>query len=611
MTATATVHRIDVERIRADFPILQQVVNGYPLVYLDNAATTQKPRQVIEALVRYYETTNANIHRGIHTLSMRATDQYEGVRGKVARHIGAQHLEHVIFTRNTTEAINLVAHAWGSTRLKAGDEIVLTEMEHHSNIVPWQLLAARTGAAIRYIRVNDAGYLDPASIHETIGPRTRIVSVVHASNVLGTINPVAEIARLAQAQGAVVLVDGAQSAGHLPVDVEALGCDFFAFSAHKMLGPTGVGVLWGRGERLNAMDPFLGGGDMISIVREDSSTWAELPHKFEAGTPNIADVIAFGAALDYLAELGAADLRAHEEELTAYAMDALRRIDGLSIHGPTNVADRVGAVSFKLGDVHPRLATLDPFLEDIDARVITTAEFGAGAVDEDLDELRARRPMPHRAVPFVGDHVAHERLVGIRRVKNPVGVGRKPEDGHGRWITFAVEGLYGEGAFRIAQRGASADVEQCPHGEGDRLIEAGSRPFVLDELQSPLGLLVVRDAGAKGVHDDQRQVGIERGEVVVEQRVRLCAGRAWRSVRRENFHAHEQGVGNLQRSRVGRRILARHRAVQRVTKHRRAVAGGEMQDDVGGVSAAWWREDDGRLFAGLVLCAQGVGARKT
>ncbi len=353
MTATATAGRIDVERIRADFPILRQVINGYPLVYLDNAATTQKPRQVIDALVAYYETTNANIHRGIHTLSMRATDQYEAVRGKAAGHIGAADPHHIVFTRTTTEAINLVAHAWGSSRLKAGDEIVLTEMEHHSNIVPWQLLAARTGAVLRYIRIDDAGYLSQDSMREVIGPKTRVVSVVHASNVLGTINPVAEIAQMAHAVGAVVLVDGAQSAGHLPVDVEALGCDFFAFSAHKMLGPTGVGVLWGRGELLNAMEPFLGGGDMISVVREESSTWAELPHKFEAGTPNIADVIAFGAALDYLAAFGAPVLRAHEEDLTAYAMDALRRIDGLVIHGPARVADRVGAVSFSLGEIHP------------------------------------------------------------------------------------------------------------------------------------------------------------------------------------------------------------------------------------------------------------------
>jgi cysteine desulfurase / selenocysteine lyase len=353
MTAAPRAHAIDTQLIRADFPILHQQVNGYPLVYLDNAATTQKPRQVINALVEYYETNNANIHRGIHTLSMRATEQYEGVRAKAAKHIGATHPEEIVFTRNTTEAINLVAHAWGSTSLKPGDEIVITEMEHHSNIVPWQMLAARTGASLRYIRVGESGHLDEASIRDTIGPRTRLVSVVHVSNVLGTINPVAEIAALAHAQGAVVLVDGAQSAGHVPVDVGELGCDFFAFSAHKMLGPTGVGVLWGRRELLEQMDPFLGGGDMIHQVREEVSSWAELPHKFEAGTPNIADVIAFGAAIDYLQSFGSAALRAHEEELTAYALDRLQGIDSVVLHGPVSVEDRVGAISFSLGDIHP------------------------------------------------------------------------------------------------------------------------------------------------------------------------------------------------------------------------------------------------------------------
>jgi cysteine desulfurase / selenocysteine lyase len=353
MTAAAAAHATDIERIRADFPILQQRVNGFPLVYLDNAATTQKPRHVISALVEYYETSNANIHRGIHTLSMRATDQYEAVRAKAARHIGAAQAEEIIFTRNTTEAINLVAHAWGGKFLKQGDEIVITEMEHHSNIVPWQMLAARTGANLRYIRVDDSGRLDQASIRESIGPGTRLVSLVHVSNVLGTINPVAEVARLAHAYGALVLVDGAQSAGHVPVNVAALGCDFFAFSAHKMLGPTGVGVLWGRRELLEQMDPFLGGGDMIHRVNEDASTWAELPHKFEAGTPNIADVIAFGAALDYLQALGLAALRAQEEELTAYALERLQRLDELVVHGPLGVEDRVGAISFSLGAVHP------------------------------------------------------------------------------------------------------------------------------------------------------------------------------------------------------------------------------------------------------------------
>ncbi|MGI8926255.1 MAG: cysteine desulfurase [Tepidiformaceae bacterium] len=345
--------KIDVQAIRRDFPILGEIVNGYPLVYLDNAATTQKPRQVIAALTRYYETTNSNIHRGIHTLAVRATEQYEGVRPKVARHIGASRPDEIIFTRNTTEAINLVAHAWGDENLREGDEILLTEMEHHSNIVPWQLLARRKGAVLRFAAITDDGYLDMASLREQIGPRTKLVSMVHMSNVLGVINPVAEVADIAHRAGAVVLVDGAQSAPHLPVDVAALGCDFFAFSAHKMLGPTGVGVLWGRQELLEQLEPFLGGGEMISVVKPEGSTWAELPHRFEAGTPNIAEVIAFGTALDYLAELGMANVRDHEMALTQYALDCLGATEGVRLQGPLRVEDRGGAVSFTLEGVHP------------------------------------------------------------------------------------------------------------------------------------------------------------------------------------------------------------------------------------------------------------------
>ncbi|MFN0095383.1 MAG: cysteine desulfurase [Dehalococcoidia bacterium] len=344
---------MDTQRIRADFPILSEVVNGKPLVYLDNAATTQKPRAVIDALVRYYETQNANIHRGIHTLAVRATDAYEAVRPKVARFLNATSPEEIIFTRNTSEAINLVARAWGDRNLRAGDEIVLTQMEHHSNIVPWQLLAARTGALLRYAEVTDGGYLDIVSLRSLIGPKTKVVSVVHMSNVLGVINPVADIAAMAHEHGAIMVVDGAQSAPHLPVDVQALGCDFFALSAHKMLGPTGVGVLWGKKPILEAMDPFLGGGDMISLVREEASTWADLPHKFEAGTPNIADVIAFGAALDYMAPIGMDAIRAHEVDLTGYAIDRLRSLPEISIHGPLDVAHRGGAVSFTVDGVHP------------------------------------------------------------------------------------------------------------------------------------------------------------------------------------------------------------------------------------------------------------------
>jgi cysteine desulfurase/selenocysteine lyase len=350
---------INPREIRKDFPILEQQVNGRPLVYLDNAATTQKPRQVIEALVRYYETSNANIHRGIHTLAVRATEQYEAVRGKTAVFLKASHAEDIVFTRNTTEALNLVARAWGDANVHEGDEIVLTLMEHHSNIVPWQQLARRTGAVLRYAGITPEGKLDLDEVRGMIGPRTKVVSVVHMSNVLGTINPVAEIGEMARKAGALMVVDGAQSAPHLPVDIEALGCDFFAFSAHKMLGPTGVGVLWARRGLLETMEPFLGGGDMIALVRQDESTWADVPHKFEAGTPNIADVIAFGAALDYLGNLGMGAVRAHEMALTAYAMEQLSSIEGLKMHGPERADERGGVVSFAMNLAHPHdIATI-------------------------------------------------------------------------------------------------------------------------------------------------------------------------------------------------------------------------------------------------------------
>ena len=358
MPISVAAQPIDTARIREDFPILSQQVHGRPLVYLDNAATTQKPRQVIDALVRFYETTNANIHRGIHTLAVRATEQYEGVRLKAAHHIGAHNPRDIVFTRNTTEAINLVARAWGDANLHAGDEIVLSEMEHHSNIVPWQLLAGRTGAILRYVPFDEHGYLDVDALRALVGEKTRLVTLVHASNVLGTINPIADVAEIAHAAGALVLVDGAQSAPHMPVDVTALGCDFFAFSSHKMLGPTGVGVLWAREDLLEAMDPFLGGGEMISVVRPDHSTWADVPHRFEAGTPNIADVVAFGAALDYLRDLGMDRVREHEMMLTAHAIDRLSSIEGLRIHGPRDVAARGGAVSFSLPGVHPHDASM-------------------------------------------------------------------------------------------------------------------------------------------------------------------------------------------------------------------------------------------------------------
>ena len=344
---------IDVDLVRRDFPILKRTVHGRPLVYLDNAATTQKPRAVIDALVHYYENYNANIHRGLHTLSEEATARYEEVRLKVARFIGAPAPEGIVFTRNATESINLVAHAWGRKYLRAGDEILLSVMEHHSNLIPWQLLARATGAKLRFVDIDDEGRLLWDDFERLIGPRTRLVSVTHMSNVLGTINPVKDIVELAHGRGALVLLDGAQSVPHLPVDVQALGCDFLAFSAHKMLGPTGVGVLYARRELLEEMDPFLGGGEMISRVLLEEATWNEVPWKYEAGTPNIADVIAFGAAIEYLEGLGMDAVRAHEKEITARALEALAAVPQVVIYGPRDVEARGGVVAFNLGDLHP------------------------------------------------------------------------------------------------------------------------------------------------------------------------------------------------------------------------------------------------------------------
>ena len=343
----------DVDAVRKDFPILERRVHGKPLVYLDNAATTQKPRQVIEALVHYYESYNANIHRGIHTLAEEATTAYEDVRSKVARFIESPYGEQsIVFTRNTTEAINLVANAWGRKFLSEGDEIVLTIAEHHSNLIPWQLIASERGAKLRFIDIDDEGRLRSEQFADLIGPKTKLVAMAHASNVLG-INPVREITALAHRQGALVLLDGAQSVPHMPVDVADLDCDFLAFSGHKMCGPTGAGVLYARPELLEVMAPFLGGGSMISRVQLEESTWAEVPHKFEAGTPDIADVIAFGAAIDYLEALGMDNIRHHEKEITGYALERLSALPEVTIYGPMNVEERVGVVSFNYGDIHP------------------------------------------------------------------------------------------------------------------------------------------------------------------------------------------------------------------------------------------------------------------
>jgi cysteine desulfurase/selenocysteine lyase len=338
--------------LRDDFPILQQKVHGdRPLVFLDNAASTQRPRQVIGVLRRVYERDYANVHRGIHTLSERSTQQYEDARQKVQEFIGAPHAHEIVFTPGTTAGINLVARSWGDANLKAGDEVLVTIMEHHSNLVPWQQLAERTGAVLRHVPITDDGVLVLDQLDALLSDRTKLVAVASVSNVLGTVNPIVEITRRAHAAGALVLVDAAQSVPHHPTDVVALGADFLAFSGHKMLGPTGIGVLWGREELLDAMPPFLGGGSMINHVWADHFTPAELPAKFEAGTPPIAPAIALGAAVDYLNAIGLENVERHERELVRYAYERLQEVDGLRILGPPP-SGRASLVSFTLAAVH-------------------------------------------------------------------------------------------------------------------------------------------------------------------------------------------------------------------------------------------------------------------
>jgi len=350
---------LDLERIRADFPILDQEVNGHPLVYLDNAASTQKPSAVIDAIGDLYRHDYANVHRGVHELSHRATEAYEQARGKVMRLLGIGDEGEFVWTKGTTEGLNLVAYTWGQASVRAGDEILLSVMDHHSNLVPWQLLAQRTGARLRFLDIDEQGRLDLSSLDELLTERTRLVSIAHISNALGTINPVAEIAAKAHAVGAVMVVDGAQSAPHLPVDVPSLGADFYAFSGHKMCGPTGIGGLWGRRELLEAMPPFHGGGDMIDWVELERSTYAPLPLKFEAGTPNIAGAVGLGAAADYLASVGREAILAHERHLMAYALERVAEVPDLVVYGPRDPAERSGVVSFTLGDVHPHdIATI-------------------------------------------------------------------------------------------------------------------------------------------------------------------------------------------------------------------------------------------------------------
>jgi cysteine desulfurase / selenocysteine lyase len=343
----------DAKAARADFPILQVEAHpGAPLIYLDSAATSQKPLAVIDAMDRYYREYNANVHRGIHQLSEQATAAYEGARERIARFINAPDAAQLIYTRNTTEAINLVALSWGRTNLVAGDEILLTEMEHHSNIVPWQMLAEEKGAVVRYIPFTPDGHLDLSQLSTLLTEKTKILAFTAMSNVFGTINPVKELVTAASTVGAITVIDAAQSVPHLPVDVQELGCDFLAFSAHKMCGPTGIGILYGKRDLLETMPPVMGGGDMIRRVRLEGSDWNELPWKFEAGTPSIAEAVGFGAAVDYLSATGMAAIHAHERYITGYALEALSEVEGLTLYGPP-AAQKGGVVAFTLKGVHP------------------------------------------------------------------------------------------------------------------------------------------------------------------------------------------------------------------------------------------------------------------
>lgn len=352
-TKPTRTSKFDVEKIRLEFPILQrEIYPGVPLIYLDSTATSQKPNTVIDAMDHYYRSTNANIHRGIHVLAEESTASYEEARIKIANFFHARSEKQIVFTRNTTESINLVAYSWGRKNLKRGDVIILTEMEHHSNLVPWQMLAQELDLRLEFITVSDDGLLDLDSYHNLLELRPKLVAFTQMSNVLGTINPAKEVISLAHAAGAITLVDAAQSVPHLAVNVEELGADFLAFSAHKMCGPTGIGVLYGKKELLEAMPPFLGGGDMIKRVQLRSFSPNELPHKFEAGTPAIAEAIGFGAAIDFLSFLGMEQVSAHEKQIVAYAIERLEEVPGVQIIGP-KAEKRGGVVSFTLGGIHP------------------------------------------------------------------------------------------------------------------------------------------------------------------------------------------------------------------------------------------------------------------
>lgn len=393
---------IHAEKLKQDFPVLYQEVNDEPFIYLDNAATTQKPKQVLQTIKEYYEQDNANVHRGVHTLSERATRAYEGAREKVRRFINAGETAEVLFTRGTTTSLNWIAESFGAF-VQAGDEIVLSYMEHHSNIIPWQQLAKRTGAVIKYIGLTSEGLLDMADAKEQITEKTKIVSIAHVSNVLGVINPVQELAKLAHENDAVMVVDAAQSIPHMPVDVQELDCDFLAFSGHKMCGPTGIGVLYGKRQWLEQMEPVEFGGEMIDFVGLYESTWKELPWKFEAGTPNIAGAIALGSAIDYLEAIGLDAIHEYETELAAYALAKLQAIEGLTIYGPSDPAKRTGVIAFNLEGIHPHdtATALDmegiavraghhcaqPLLKYLDVAATARASFYFYNTKEDADRL--------------------------------------------------------------------------------------------------------------------------------------------------------------------------------------------------------------------------------
>ncbi len=392
--------------IRADFPILTRTIGGKPLVYLDSAATSQKPESVIEAIADFYRSTNANVHRGAYRLSDEATTAYETARTKVAAFIGASRPSELIFTRGTTSAINLVAYGWGLNRLQPGDRIVLSVMEHHSNIVPWQIVAKHTGAELAYLHLDGDYQLDLSELDAVFDDRTKVLGITGMSNVTGAIPQLDTLTEAAHRVGAIVVVDGAQAVPHSPTDVATLGADFLAFSAHKMLGPTGIGALWGRTELLEEMEPAEGGGEMITDVKLHESRWAPVPHKFEAGTPPIAQAVGFGAAVDYLTKLGMPAVREHEVAITKYALDRLAEVPELTVHGPADVALRGGAVSFTLGDIHAHdLATIldeehgvairaghhcaKPLMREIKVSSTTRASFYVYTVEDDIDQLVA------------------------------------------------------------------------------------------------------------------------------------------------------------------------------------------------------------------------------